>query len=69
MAAKKAPAKKSPPGKSLRREGAIVVLMDPDERALVDAGAKHAGMGVGTWLRAIGIEKARELIRRTTIVG
>ena len=64
MAAKKPPEKKSPPGKSLRREGAIVVLMEPDERALVDAGAKHAGMGVGTWLRSIGIEKARELVRR-----
>src|SRR6267142_3963157 len=44
---------------SARRQGALLVLMSPEERALIDAAAGQLGMATGSWLRMLGLEKAR----------
>ena len=51
-----------PRTKSLRREGAILVLLEPSEKRMLGVAAKKVGLGIGTWLRSIGLERARDLL-------
>jgi hypothetical protein len=43
-----------------RREGALEVLMNREERAIIDAGAAAEGLPTGTWLRSLGLREAKK---------
>lgn len=42
-----------------RRHGAILVMLTRDDRARLDAAAKHAGLRTGPWIRMVALEAAR----------
>jgi hypothetical protein len=46
--------------KDPRRKGGLLVLMTPDERSEIDAGAQRAGLPTGGWLRMLGLVAARK---------
>jgi hypothetical protein len=46
--------------KNPRLEGRLLVLMTPEERAEIDAGAQRAGLPTGGWLRMLGLVAARK---------
>lgn len=45
---------------SERREGALQVLMTPEERAAIDAAAQEDGVATGAWLRMLGLREAKK---------
>jgi len=47
-----------------RRKGAIEVLMTPEERAELDAGASADSLPLSTWLRTLGLRESRKRKRR-----
>lgn len=47
------PAKK--PARSPRRSGAVLVLLTPEERERLKGAAAREGMGLGPWLRRLGL--------------
>jgi hypothetical protein len=53
-------AKQTKTTKSPSREGALIVLMDPEVRALIDKAAKSAGLATGTYLRTAALDRARK---------
>ncbi len=44
---------------SSRRDGALLVLMTPPERKLIDEAAQADGVATGTWLRMLGLREAK----------
>jgi hypothetical protein len=51
--------------KQARRSGSqLLVLMTLEERELIDAGAKAAGLPTGGWLRSLGLGAAKKLASR-----
>ena len=44
-----------------RREGALLVLFTPEERALVDAAAEHTSITSGAFVRMIALREARKI--------
>jgi hypothetical protein len=56
------PGKKPAPKKTAktpRREGALLLLMNPEERAQIEDAARRAGLGTGSWIRMVALERAR----------
>ncbi len=47
-----------PKTRSLRRAGAVLVLLEPAERDRLREAAKRAGLGIGPWLRMLGLREA-----------
>lgn len=63
---RKAPAAAPPPEpsadaptKNERRAGAVLVLLTPAERDALRVAAARDGLALGSWLRHLGIERAR----------
>jgi hypothetical protein len=44
--------------RSPRRSGAVLVLLTPEERGRLKEAAQREGLGVGPWLRALGLREA-----------
>jgi uncharacterized protein (DUF1778 family) len=58
------PTKPKPKAKAPNREGALIVLLTPAQRALVDAAAEAAGVPTGSWMRMIALEQAKKAAAR-----
>ncbi len=51
------------PARSPRRSGAVLILLTPEERERLREAAATAGLGLGPWLRSLGLAAARRLDR------
>jgi len=47
--------------KPKNRQGAIMILLTPEERIRFKAAAAKSGLGVGPWLRMLGLRVADSL--------
>lgn len=48
--------------KAERKEEQIRVLVTPDQKRRLADAAKKSGQGVATWLRAVGLQEAAEVL-------
>lgn len=54
-----APRSKKPPRTGPRTAAAVLVRLTDEEKAELDAAAARTGVGVGPWLRMLGLTAAR----------
>lgn len=52
-----APAAKTPVRPGPRSKAAVLVRLTDDEHRRLKEGAKRAGLGVGPWLRSLGLRE------------
>ena len=45
-----------------KKESILRVRLDREQRKILEGAAKRAGADVSTWLRLIGLERARDLL-------
>ena len=50
--------RKSPPRPGPRGQGGVLVRLTPEERERIREAATRSGLGVGPWLRSLGLREA-----------
>lgn len=48
--------------KADRKSGSVLIRVTDDERALLESAAKRESLGLSTWMRALAIKAAREIL-------